>query len=69
MSEETCLDCGKPLGSTIVKCHDCGGKSRRGGKAIAPHQWQMLLGVEPQNLKNLDYDSRKYGTDAWEESH
>jgi hypothetical protein len=40
-----CTSCGKPLGSTTKKCHDCGGRSRRGGDRIQAREWQVLLGV------------------------
>ena len=69
MSQDNCISCGKPLGNTIAKCHECGGKTYRGGKPIGPHEWQILLGVPADKLKNLNYDARKYGTDAWDEAH
>jgi hypothetical protein len=60
MSNRNCSNCNKPLGSTYKKCHSCGGKSRRGGDPIAPHSWQLLFGVEAENLKTCDLVGRDY---------
>lgn len=60
MSKRNCSECGKPLGSTYEKCYECGGKSRRGGDPITPHNWQLMLGVEPEDLKTCDLLGRDY---------
>lgn len=41
-----------------MKCHDCGGISNRGGDPVDPHEWQIMLGVEPSKLKDIDFQSR-----------
>lgn len=57
---DNCKECGKPLGSTVERCFECGGTGRRGGQPIDPHAWQIMLGVKPQNLKEIDFLSRNY---------
>jgi predicted amidophosphoribosyltransferase len=44
VDQEYCSDCGKPLGSTIDKCHECGGKTPRGSR-ITADKWQAAMGV------------------------
>ena len=45
MSRETCSGCGKPLGSTIDYCHDCGGATYRAGDRQTNHFWRAWLGA------------------------
>lgn len=58
MSDEYCVECGDPLGSTIERCFDCGGDGTRGGTPIDPHQWQVWLGVKVSYLKDLNFAAR-----------
>lgn len=46
--QRTCDDCGKPLGGTIVKCHECGGekpKPSRKERLANAERWKLWLGV------------------------
>lgn len=58
MTKEYCAECGKPLGSTVDKCFECGGEGTRAGDPIPPHEWQVRLGVPPEKLKQLNFAAR-----------
>ena len=45
MSREKCPSCDNPLGNTIDKCHECGGKTYRAGPRETGNQWRVLLGL------------------------
>lgn len=47
MTRRTCQSCGKPLGGSLGRCHDCGGDTYRGGDPITPEWWLVELGVKP----------------------
>jgi hypothetical protein len=48
-----CSDCGKPLGSTVGRCYECGGEqptlSRKERLADA-ETWKLLAGVEWEQI-------------------
>lgn len=45
-----CQSCQKPLGATVVRCHDCGGETpdRHGDSLRSARMWKQLLGVKPK---------------------
>lgn len=62
MSKRNCESCGCPMGSTLGKCHDCGGGSYRAGGSVGNetdgweatyngYLWSVDLGVSPKYLK------------------
>lgn len=66
MSKRHCESCGDVMGSTLGKCHDCGGESYRTGGSVGNetdgweatyngYLWALDLGVSPKYLKE-QYD-------------
>lgn len=50
LDKPKCQKCDKPLGSTITLCHECGGRTYRGGTRIQAWEWQIyLIGHENVN--------------------
>jgi hypothetical protein len=49
-----CDECGKPLGSTLGACHECGGDSyRAGGPSEADARaWKLALGVSHTQIES-----------------
>lgn len=50
----TCQDCGKPLGSTVGKCYECGGEQpepSREERLRDAYVWKILLGVDPELIE------------------
>lgn len=55
-----CAECGKPLGSTVGKCYECGGESpspSRRERLQDAETWKLLLGVPYGKIKEAhDYE-------------
>lgn len=47
---DNCNNCGKPLGSTVDRCYECGGKQSSGSR-ITPDLWQASMGVLHLRMK------------------
>lgn len=51
-----CADCGKPLGSTVGQCYECGGdealnRQSREERLESARRWKLLLGVQPRLIE------------------
>lgn len=49
-----CEECGKPLGSTLGKCHECGGETYRAGGDMTDTwawNWKIMLGIKPKLIE------------------
>lgn len=48
-----CADCGKPLGSTVGRCYECGGEDpslTREERLQDARTWKILFGIPPQKI-------------------
>jgi hypothetical protein len=54
-----CQSCQKPLGATVVRCHDCGGETpdRHGDSLRSARIWKQWLGVDPQLIDEAHVES------------
>lgn len=44
----TCSECGKPLGNTLGRCHECGGETYRAGGQMVDdwgRYWKIEMGI------------------------
>lgn len=55
-----CLDCDKPLGSTVGRCFDCGGEQpepSRKERLKPAEEWKMMMGIPIDMIMEAhDYD-------------
>lgn len=59
-----CGDCGKPLGSTLGYCYECGGENRRAEREerlADAYTWKILLGVKPKLIEEAHEDNTVEG--------
>lgn len=67
-----CSECGKKLGSTLGKCHECGGENYRAGDTTMYSQayyWKVwLFGVPISMVERAHEESRERRAEALKNS-